>query len=158
MEAVAFARIVHVLGVVIWIGGVWFVTTIIIPSVIENDCDEDSVKFFERVEGRFSWQARAAVLLTGLSGIYMLYATSAWSLFFSTSHWWLYAMSLVWLVFALMLFVLEPLFLHQWFARAIRRAPQAAFRRINWLHWVMLLLSLITIAGAVAGSHGWLWL
>jgi hypothetical protein len=29
---------------------------------------------------------------------------------------------------------------------------------MNWLHWVMLVLSLVTIAGTVAGSHGWLWL
>ncbi len=39
MEVVTIASIVHVLGVVLWIGGVWFVTTVIIPSVIEKDCD-----------------------------------------------------------------------------------------------------------------------
>ncbi len=156
MEAFAVARIVHVLSVVLWIGGVWFVTTIIIPSVIKNNCDADSVKLFERVEARFSWQAKATVLLTGLSGLYMLYAANLWSLFLSASYWWFYAMSLVWLAFTLMLFVFEPLFLHRWFARALQHSPQATFRRINWLHWVLLTLSLVTIAGAVAGSHGWL--
>ena len=158
MEAVAFARIVHVLGVVLWIGGVWFTTTVMIPSVLTNKCDEGSMKLFEQMEARFSWQARVAVLLTGLSGIYMLYATNAWSLFLSTSYWWFYAMLLVWLIFILMLFVFEPLFLHQWFARAIKRAPQSTFKRINIMHWVLLTLSLVTVAGAVAGSHGWLWL
>ncbi len=154
MEAVAFARIVHVLGVVLWIGGVWFTTTVKIPSVLTNKCDEDSMKLFEQMEARFSWQARAAVLLTGLSGIYMLYAANAWSLFLSISYWWFYAMLLVWLIFLLMLFVLEPLFLHQWFARAIRRAPESTFHRINIMHWVLLTLSLVTVAGAVAGSQG----
>jgi uncharacterized membrane protein len=158
MEAVAFARIVHVLGVVLWIGGVWFTTTVMIPSVLTNKCDAGSMKLFEQMEARFSWQARVAVLLTGLSGIYMLYAANAWSLFLSTSYWWFYAMSLVWLIFMLMLFVFEPLFLHQWFARAIKRAPEATFQRINIMHWVLLTLSLVTVAGAVAGSHGWLWL
>ena len=158
MEAVAIARIVHVLGVVLWIGGVWFVTTVIIPSVIENDCDEDSVRLFERVEARFAWQARVVTLLTGFSGFYMLYAADSWSLFLNASYWWFYAMSLVWLAFTLLLFVFEPLFLHRWFVRAVKRAPQTTFRRMNWLHWVMLTLSLVTIAGAVAGSHGWFWL
>ncbi len=55
----------------------------------------------------------------------------------------------------MMLFVLEPLVLHRWFrARAIQE-PKKTFRRIQRLHWVLLLLSLITVAGAVAGSHGW---
>jgi uncharacterized membrane protein len=158
MEAAAVARIAHVLGVVLWIGGVWFVTTVIIPSVIENGCDEDSMKLFERVEGRFSWQARVIVLVTGLSGFYMLYAADSWSLFLNPGYWWFYAMSLVWLAFTVVLFVLEPLFLHRWFARAVQQAPQATFRRMRWLHWVMLTFSLVAIVGAVAGSHGWLWL
>jgi uncharacterized membrane protein len=158
MEAVAFARIVHLLGVVIWIGGVWFVTTIIIPSVVEKGCDKESVQLFARLEARFSLHARAAVLLTGLSGLYMLYMTDSWSLFLSIGYWWLFSMSLVWLIFTLMLFVLEPLFLHRWFASAVKTSPQVAFERINRMHWVLLLLSLLTIAGAVAGSHGWLWL
>ncbi|HJP04104.1 MAG: hypothetical protein CL799_05120 [Chromatiales bacterium] len=158
MEAVVAARIVHVLGVVLWIGGVWFVTTVIIPSVIEDGCGEESIKLFERVEDRFAWQSRIIVLITGLSGFYMLYVANSWSLFLNSSYWWLFAMSLVWLAFTLLLFVLEPLFLHRWFMSAIKRAPQSTFRRMNWLHWVMLVLSLVTIAGTVAGSHGWLWL
>jgi hypothetical protein len=84
--------------------------------------------------------------------------TDSWSLFLSVGYWWLFSMSFVWLIFTLMLFVLEPLFLHRWFASAIKASPQVAFRRINWMHWVLLVLSLLTIAGAVAGSHGWLWL
>jgi uncharacterized membrane protein len=157
MEFFAVARVIHVLGVVVWIGGVWFVTTIIIPSVIEKQCDVDSVKFFKRVEGRFSWQAGIAVLLTGISGLYMLYVTDTWSLYLDKSFWWFSAMTLVWLLFSLMIFVLEPLVLHRWFERAVEQAPQKAFQRMKRLHWVLLSASLVTIAGAVAGSHGWLW-
>jgi len=157
MDAVAVARIAHVLGVVLWIGGVWFVTTIIIPNVIKSDCSEDSVEMFERVEARFAWQARVVVLVTGISGFYMLYAADSWSLFLDASYWWFYVMSLVWLAFAILLFVLEPLFLHRWFTRAVKREPKKTFRRMYRLHWVMLTLSLIAITGAVAGGHGWLW-
>ncbi len=158
MEAFVVARIVHVLGVVLWIGGVWFVTTVIFPSVIESGFDEASVNLFERIENRFSWQARIVTLVTGLSGLYMLYAADLWSLFFDAGYWWFYAMVLVWLLFTVMLFVLEPLFLHRWFIESVHRSPQATFRKMNRLHWVILVLSMVTIAGAVAGGHGWLWL
>ncbi len=158
MEALVTARILHVLSVVLWIGGVWFVTTIIFPSVLETDCDEASIKLFERIEGRFAGQARIVTLVTGLSGLYMLYAANLWSLFFSAGYWWFYAMSLVWLAFTLILFVLEPLFLHRWFIESVKLSPQTTFRRMNRLHWVLLVVSLVTIVAAVAGSHGWLWL
>ena len=53
-----------------------------------------------------------------------------------------------------MLFVAEPLFLHAWFRRAAEQNPERVFRLIERLHRVLLALSLITVAGAVAGSHG----
>ena len=68
----------------------------------------------------------------------------------------MHAMLCVWLLFTLMLFVAEPLFLHHWFDAHSRIAPQSTFALIQWLHWVMLGLSLVTVFGAVAGSHGML--
>jgi hypothetical protein len=35
-----------------------------------------------------------------------------------------------------------------------RQAPEKSFNLIQRLHWVFLLLSLVTLLGAVAGSHG----
>jgi hypothetical protein len=53
-----------------------------------------------------------------------------------------------------MLFILEPLVLHQTLAEHAESDPEGAFLRVKRLHWVLLVLSLVTIAGAVAGSHG----
>jgi hypothetical protein len=64
------------------------------------------------------------------------------------------AMVLVWLIFAGLLFVLEPLALHRRFAEHARRNSEATFRTIHRFHVIVLALSLLTIAGAVAGSHG----
>ena len=71
------------------------------------------------------------------------------------TFWWLHAMTLIWLLFTLMLFVLEPLVLHQWFIARAAETLEQTFTRIRRMHWVLMTLSLITIAGAVAGSHGW---
>ena len=156
METVVFARVVHVLGVVLWIGGVAMVTTVLLPATLRFKDPAEQVAFFEAVEHRFAVQARYTTLLTGLSGLYLLYGLDAWHWFALPGYWWLHAMVLVWLLFTVMLFVLEPLFLHRWFQQRARRAPVSTFRLIQRLHWVLLSLSLLTIAGAVAGAHGWL--
>lgn len=58
------------------------------------------------------------------------------------------------LLFTLVLFVLEPLFLHRWFSRRAKEDPGNALRLASRFHWILLALSLVTIAGAAAGSHG----
>ena len=66
----------------------------------------------------------------------------------------LHAMTAVWFLFTIMLFILEPLFLHSWFQRQAKTNPEATFSRIQTLHWILLTISLVTILGAVLGSHG----
>jgi hypothetical protein len=77
-----------------------------------------------------------------------------WDRFLSVAYWWMHAMVTIWLLFTLMLFVAEPLFLHRrLFARAETR-PEGTFRLVERLHQILLALSLITLIGAVLGSHG----
>lgn len=157
MEHLVLARVLHVLGVVLWIGGVAMVTTVLLPATRRLKSDEERVAFFERVEGRFAGQARLTTLLTGLTGFYLLYAMDAWHWFGLASHWYVHAMVAVWALFTMMLYVLEPLVLHRWFHRQAERHPARTFHLIQTMHWVLLTLSLITVAGAVSGSHGWFW-
>lgn len=154
MESYIIARIIHVLAVVVWIGGVAMVTTVIIPAVKRMKSKEDQIQTFEQIEGRFSIQAKITTLLTALSGFYMLYVLDAWSRYLDPKYWWLHAMTLVWLLFTIILFVLEPLVLHKKFKHYVERNPTQTFALIHRLHWVLLILSIITIIGAVAGSHG----
>ena len=51
-----------------------------------------------------------------------------------------------------MLFVIEPLFLHRRLATSA--IPQADFERMQRFHQILVTLALITLAGAVGGSHG----
>lgn len=157
MNAFALARVLHVLGVVLWIGGVAMVTLVLLPAIRRSKAAEDRVAFFEHIERRFAAQARITTLITGLSGFYLAHELQAWSRFGEPRYWWMTAMVVVWLIFTLMLFVLEPLALHRWLVECARHDPLGTFTRIQWLHGFLLILSLITIAGAVAGSHGWLW-
>jgi uncharacterized membrane protein len=154
MDDVALARAIHVLSVVLWIGGVALVTTVLLPAVRHFKSPEEQVTFFESVEQRFAGQARLTTAIAGLSGLYMVYRMDLWSRFAMPAFWWMHAMVGLWLIFSLMLFIAEPLFLHRWFLRRARSAPDQTFRLIHGLHWVLLSLSLVTILGAVTGSHG----
>ena len=66
----------------------------------------------------------------------------------------MHAMVAVWLLFTLMLFVAEPLFLDRWLRARAKARPEPTFGLIERLHWILLALSLITLIGALLGSHG----
>jgi uncharacterized membrane protein len=156
IEFLAFARVLHVLAVVLWIGGVALVTTVLLPGVRRLKRPEERIELFDRIERRFAAQARVTTLITGLSGFYLVHALGAWSRFGTVAFWWMHAMVAVWALFTLMLFVLEPLWLHRWFLERAKRDSEGTFQLVQRLHQGLLTASLITIAGAVAGSHGWL--
>jgi uncharacterized membrane protein len=154
VDDISLARALHVVSVVLWIGGVGFVTSVMLPAIRRLKAPEERLSFFDAFEARFARQARVTTTLAGLSGLYMLIRLDLWYRFFEPGFWWMHAMVLVWALFALMLFVAEPVFLHRWFAAHAHTAPESTFRLIEWLHWILLALSLVTVLGAVAGSHG----
>jgi len=149
------ARAFHVIGVVLWIGGVAFVTTVLIPALRSMPDQDKRYELFETLEGRFSFQAKIVTVITGLSGLYMLYYLDAWSRYLSLSNWWVHLMTLVWLIFTVVLFILEPMFLHRWFHVNAEKDSERAFMVLHALHKVLLMLSLISILSAVAGVRGY---
>ena len=154
-ELFTLARVLHVIAVVMWIGGVAMVTTVLIPAIKRLASKEEQIKTFEQIEGRFAIQAKITTMITAITGFYMLYALDAWDRYFDYRFWWIHAMTMVWVIFSLVLYILEPLLLHKLFKRYANENPQKTFKIMHLMHWVLLLLSLITTAGAVAGSHGW---
>lgn len=153
MDMHVLARLIHVLAVVHWIGGVAMVTLVILPQMLGLPA-ADRIATFERLEGRFGAQAKLSTLAAGLSGFWMLWLTDGWALFLDPGHWWLHLMVAVWAIFTLVLFVLEPLVLHRWFHARATRDPEATFALVLRLHRVLLALSALAVAGAVQGAHG----
>jgi hypothetical protein len=60
----------------------------------------------------------------------------------------------LWAIFTIMLFVVEPLFLHAWFDARAQRDPDGAFRVASRGHRILSLLAVVTVLGAVGGTHG----
>lgn len=63
MNEFALARVIHVLAVVLWIGGVAMITTVVIPIIRKSRSDVDSVELFEAIEKIIRCKAVMFVLL-----------------------------------------------------------------------------------------------
>ncbi|MFT6580545.1 MAG: putative copper export protein [Alphaproteobacteria bacterium] len=116
MDELAVARAIHVVVIVVWIGGLAMETMVLLPIAKATDKG-----IFERTEQLFAPIARIATLLAGGSGFYMIYALDLWDRFAQIEYWWMHAMTAIWAIFSLVLFVLEPWFLHEWFERRMAK-------------------------------------
>jgi uncharacterized membrane protein len=154
MDDVAAARALHVLAVTIWIGGVSMVTTVALPALRRGEFGSDRLQAFRSIERRFVWQARAAILVVGLTGLYMTARLDLWPRFRSIGFWWMHLMVLVWLLFAFILFIAEPLILHRRIDAQAAAEPTRVFARLHRAHWLLLALGLVTIFSAVVASRG----
>jgi hypothetical protein len=67
------ARVLHVIAVMAWIGGVWFVTWVVLPAVEKNSPPDERLAAFHRIEAGFAPIARLWVLLAGVSGLWMVW-------------------------------------------------------------------------------------
>ncbi len=152
IDDLALARTLHVAAVVLWIGGVAFVTTVLMPAIRRRHPPGERLATFHAFEGRFAAQARLWVLLAGLSGGWMIGRGGMLERFADLHFWWMHAMLLLWIGFAAMLFVAEPLVAHRRLADPV--TPAAVFDRMQRMHNAVLVLSLLTVMAAVAGSHG----
>ncbi len=156
LSLLVFARVIHVISIVLWIGGVAFITTVVIPSLRRMPDPQKRWELFEKFEGRFALQAKFVTAAAVISGVIMIVALNAWQRYLDISYWWMHMMSLVWLIFTLILFVFEPLFLNHWFREKAQDDSEAFFSFLQKMHWVLLALSLVAIIGAVAGARGYL--
>lgn len=152
MDDFTLARVLHIVAIVPWIGGVAFVTTVLMPAIRRNNLPSERLAVFHRFEAGFAWQARLWVGLAGLSGLWMIHCADLWHRFADLRFWWMHAMVAVWIVFATMLYVIEPLFLHRQMDQS--HTPEGDFVRMERMHRILLLASLVTVAAGMAGAHG----
>lgn len=153
MDDVTLARALHVLAVIHWIGGLSFVTLVVLPLARSRSTAEEALALFEGIERRFAAQVRISVPLVGATGFWMAYRLDLWDRFVDPTFWWMDAMLGLWVIFMLALFVVEPL-LHRSVGTRARQNPDTTLRRIGRLHELLLLFSIVTALGAVAGAHG----
>jgi len=140
------ALIIHVLSIVIWIGGVAFVTLVTFPMILRMEKSLEMVMVFQGVEHRFGKIAKVMVILAGLSGLYLLSVKG-----FSAGVW---IMIVLWVVYAALLFGLEKMIFQKLFSRPGEQADmKTVFNMLQAFHWVVLGLSLSAIAAGIWAGH-----
>lgn len=144
---------IHVLGVVIWIGGVAFVTIIIFPMIIRMESSLEKMLFFQGIEHRFARIAKLCVIVVGITGAWLLHLTDEWRILFKLSGIGPTIMLIVWTLYVLIL-----LFEAKLFKALFKGQPQQdtskVFVALSIFHWIVLSLSLLAIAVGVWAAHG----
>ncbi len=141
------ALVIHVVSVLIWIGGVAFVTMITFPMIQRAGSSLDQVLMFQGVEHRFSKIAKVMVVLAGLSGFYLLYEKGL-----SAGVW---IMIFVWAFYASLLFGLEKLIFKKLFSAPSGEQldTKKVFNMLQVFHWFVLTLSFLAIAAGIYTAH-----
>ncbi len=144
---------IHVIGVVLWIGGVAFVTLIVFPMIMRMEGSFEKVMFFQGVEHRFAKIAKLCVLIVGITGVWLLYLTGEWRLLFEGSGIGPTLMVIVWAFYAFILLLEGKLFKIIFHGKA-QQDTEKIFSRMTVFHWVVLGLSLLAIGVGVWAGHG----
>ena len=144
---------VHVLGVVVWIGGVAFVTMIVFPMITRMEDSFEKVLFFQGIEHRFAGIAKSAVVVVGLTGGWLLYITGEWRILFSVAGIGPTLMLIVWM-FYLFVLLFEGRIFKMIFKGSAQQDSIKIFSLLSRFHWVVLGLSLLTIGVGIWAGHG----
>ncbi len=151
-------HIIHLITVILWIGGLSFITTMIFPIIIRTQDPLAKVLLFRKIEHRFARTARVYNLITGASGIIMVLLMGWQSLYLKRAGLPLLIMSLIWVLWFVMLFGLEPLLIRKMLERMMKNSEKmdidAVFSRMNRMHWFLMILSFVAVTGGAVFAHG----
>jgi uncharacterized membrane protein len=150
-------HIIHVLTVVLWIGGLAFVTIIVLPVIIKTPDPLQKVLTFHRIEKKFAALARVYVVVTGLTGFAMLFSAGWAGLLFTRDGIALTFMLMVWVFWMAMLFGIEPIVIKKMLERLSKSGDkmeiETVFSRMNRMHVVLLIVSLVATVAGVLTAH-----
>jgi uncharacterized membrane protein len=142
----------HVFGVLWWVGGLTFVTLVVLP-LLRSGAMGDVQAGFHKIESRFAPQVKMSLLLVGITGLYMLWRLNTWAWLLDPHKWWVPAMLVYWTWFFLMLFVLGPAGLLKKIMKGSGGNEAKAWKRLHTVHTVLMVLGWIIVFSALAGDH-----
>ncbi|MBF0466034.1 MAG: hypothetical protein HQK88_13695 [Nitrospirae bacterium] len=144
---------VHVVSVLIWIGGVVFVTTIVFPMILRMEDSMEKVMFFQGTEHRFAKIAKVCVLIVGLTGGLLVYLKGFLNAFFHKEGLYLTLMLFLWIVYLIVLTFEKRLFKIIFKGQA-QHDTKKMFVRLTLFHWIVMLVSLFVVLFSVYQGHG----
>lgn len=143
----------HVTIVVLWIGGVAFVTIIIFPMLLEMGDSLEKVLMFQRVESVFAKQARYYAWIAGITGFLLLYLKGMHTLLFTQNTVGVSIMLIAWAFYTFVL-TFEKRIFKIIFSDPGKYDPTKIFVLLARFHWIILGVSLGAVFFGVWAGHG----
>lgn len=144
--------VLHVFAVIVWIGGVTFVTTVVFPMMYKTEGSLEKALLFQRIEHRFVKMVRWLIAIVGLTGVHLLQAKHGFGALLRLDGLPYVIMLFAWAVY-LGVFLSERKLFARLFADPQKFDVDKALRMINVMHWVLLSLSYAAVAAGVWAGH-----
>lgn len=144
--------IIHVICIIIWIGGVAFVTAVIFPLMYKTEGSLEKALLFQRVEHRFAGMVRWLIALVGVTGLWILSAKYGFAILLQRRGLGIVIMIAVWALYTTVLLSERRIF-GRTFADPEKIDMDRALRMINAMHWVLLTISFSAVAAGVWFGH-----
>ena len=145
--------IIHVICVIVWIGGVAFVTTVIFPMMYRTEGSLEKALLFQGVEHRFAGIVKWLIGVVGFTGFWLLFAKYGFAILAQPKAAGLVIMIFAWALYTTIL-LLERKIFGKIFADPEKIDMNKALRMINVMHWFLLTISFSAVAGGVWFGHG----
>ncbi len=142
----------HVATIVLWIGGVAFVTIIVFPLIARMTDSFDAVMLFQGVEHRFAKHARLYVAISGITGFLVLYLEGLQGLLFTARGLGITIMLIAW-AFYLLVLIFEKRIFKKVFGKPEKFDVKKVFTGLGVFHWFVLGLSMLAVLAGVWQGH-----
>jgi uncharacterized membrane protein len=144
--------IIHVIGVIVWIGGVTFVTTVIFPMMYRTEGSLQKALLFQGVEHRFAAIVRWLIVIVGVTGFVILVHKFGLGVLTQLRGLGILIMIFAWSFYTTVLLSERKIFA-KIFADPQKIDMDKALRVINAMHWVLLTVSYAAVAAGVWFAH-----
>jgi len=144
--------IIHVICVIVWIGGVTFVTTVVFPMMYRTEGSLEKALLFQGVEHRFVAMVKWLIAIVGATGLYLLYAKYGFGILLNRQGIGIVIMVAAWAFYTTVLLSERKLFARI-FADPEKIDMDKALRMINVMHWMLLAVSYSAVAAGVWFGH-----
>jgi uncharacterized membrane protein len=145
--------IIHVICVIVWIGGVTFVTTVIFPMMYTTEGSLEKALMFQRVEHRFAGMVKWLIGIVGITGFWLLYEKYGFGILNQARGIGIIIMIFAWALYTTVLLSERKIF-GKIFADPEKIDMDQALRLINIMHWFLLTISYAAVAGGVWTGQG----
>ncbi len=144
--------IIHVICVIIWIGGVSFVTMVIFPLMYRTEGSLEKALLFQGVEHRFAGIVKWLIAIVGVTGFWLLSARYGFAVLSEPHGAGIVIMIAAWAFYTTVILSERKIF-GRIFADPETIDMNKALKMINAMHWILLTMSYAAVAGGIWFGH-----